>query len=630
MSVLPSREPAVFAFGPFVLDRDRRLLERDGAAVAITPKAFDLLVVLVERGGAAVSKDELIAALWPDTAVEENNLTFQVSTLRKALGPEGARCIATLPGRGYQFVAPLRRVENAIRVEPETPATFDAETLVEEVERTTITVSESLSKAWIWVTVVALVAIGVVVPVTVLRRRTAADTSIRSLAVLPFKPLGAAQRDEALELGMADTLITRLSRVPGVIVRPISAVRRYSRLDDDPLAAGQALGVDAVVDGSIQRRGSRMRVTVRLLRTSDGKPIWASQLDEAATDLFAVQDVVAERVARAVVPALSAPVEAQLARRPTADLEAYKLYLQGRYWAASDQTRAEEFFQRALARDPRFAAAWAALADLWLLRGRYGNSSPREQFEKARQAALKALELDPELAEGHAALAQVYADYDWKWAQAEREYRRALELNPSSDVAHAQFAYLLLFRRDFDGALEHAARATDIDPLSPIWASMRGATLDGAGQHEEAVRSLEETRRVHPDFAPALLNLGIAYTNAGKPEAAMARLQEALKLRPGSTQLLALLAFAQARAGHRDTALATLRDVEKRAGDESSPAPGLALAWTAVGDHDRAFYWLERAYRDHLFLLRVITVQPGYAPLRKDPRYADLITRMGL
>lgn len=625
MSVSSSSQAAVFVFGPFVLDRGRRLLTRDGAAISITPKAFDLLVVLVERDGAAVSKNELMSVLWPDTAVEESNLTFQVSTLRKALGSERMSCIATLPGRGYQFVMPLRRVENAPSHEPEAEAVAE-----DDLDRPSGAVSESRSAAWIWVPVLLLIVIGAVFAAITLRRRTPGTPAIRSLAVLPFKPLGGAQRDEALELGMADTLITRLSRMPGMIVRPISAVRRYSGLDDDPLAAGQALGVDAVLDGSIQRRGPRMRVTVRLLRTSDGKPVWASQLDEAATDLFAVQDLVAERVARAIVPVLSAPIEAQLTRRTTADLEAYKLYLQGRYWATSDQGRAEEFFQHALARDPQFAAAWAALADLWLLRARYGNSSPRAHFDKARQAASKALVLDPELAEGHAALAQVYADYDWNWPGAEREYRRALELNPNSDVAHAQFASLLLFRRDFDGALEHARAATDIDPLSPIWATMRGSTLDAVGQHEEAVRSLEETLRVHPGFTPALLNLGIACTNAGRPEIGIARLQEALTLRPGSKQLLALLAFAQARAGHRDAALALLRDVEKTAEHESAPGPGLALAWTALGDHDRAFHWLERAYRDHLFLLRVITVQPGYAPLRNDPRYADLLRRMKL
>jgi DNA-binding winged helix-turn-helix (wHTH) protein/TolB-like protein/Flp pilus assembly protein TadD len=626
MRALPGSAPAVFAFGPFVLDRDRRRLARDGAAVTITPKAFDLLVVLVERGGAAVSKDELMASLWPDSVVEESNLTFQVSTLRKALGAEGASCIATLPGRGYQFVAPLQQVERV----PENAATIAAaEAIVEDVEKTTITWSESRAPVWTWVAGMALLLAGVVVAVVIVRRGTPPSPAIHSLAVLPFKPLAAAQRDEALELGMADTLITRLSRMPGVIVRPISAVRRYSRLDDDPLAAGKTLGVDAVVDGSIQRRGPRMRVTVRLLRTSDGEPLWASQLDEGAEDLFAVQDLVAERVARAVMPALSGPVT-QLARRTTNDLEAYELYLKGQYLATGESARAQEFFQRAVARDPRFAAAWAAIADTWLMRGRYGNSPPREKFDKAREAAMKAVALDPELAEGHAALAEVYADHDWDWPRAEREYRRALELNPNSDVAHGHYAYLLLFRHDLEGALEHTRRATEIDPLSPGWAIARGFTLDCAGRYDEAIQSLEETLRVHPKLIPALLHLGLAFTNKGQPELGIAKLNEALALHPGSTQLLALLAFAQARAGHRDAALTIVRSLEERSEREPMASANLALAWTALGDHDRAFYWLERAYRDRIFLLRVVTVQPGYAPLRSDPRYAELVRRMGL
>lgn len=621
MSALPGSEPAVFAFGPFVLDRDRRLLAREGRAVSVTPKAFDLLVILVERGGAAVSKDELMATLWPDTAVEESNLAFQVSTLRKALGAEGARCIATLPGRGYQFVAPLQRVVGGV---------VATEAIVEDEERTTITVTESRRPVWMWAAALALVVLGAVASAIVLRRDPAPSTSIRSLAVLPFKPL-AAQRDEALELGMADTLITRLGRMPGVTVRPISAVRGYSKLEDDPLAAGKALGVDAVLDGSIQRQGSRMRVTVRLLRTSDGKPVWASQFDDEAHDLFAVQDLVAERVARALSPTPSpalTPAQAQVAHRPTADLEAYELYLKGRYWAAAEPARAEEFYRRAIARDPRFAAAWAATADSWLMRGRYGNSSPREQFDKAREAALKAVALDPELAEGHAALAQVYADHDWDWARAEREFRRALELNPNSDVAHGQYAYLLTLRRDFDGALEHLNRASAIDPVSPMWALLRGWTLDCAGRHEEAIRHLEETLRLHPRLIPALLHLGIAYTNAGQPDVAIARLDQALAISPGSSQLLALQAYAHAKAGRRDRALAILRELETRA--DSPPSHNLALAWTALGDHDRAFSWLERAYDERLFLLRVVAVQPGYAPLRADPRYAELMRRTGL
>lgn len=560
----------VLSFGPFVLDRDRRLLTRDGEPVPITPKAFDLLVALAERSGTEVTKDELMKRLWPDTAVEEGNLTFQISALRRALGGEGGRFIATLPGRGYQFVVPAAA--------------------------------------------------------TIARSSNPPSTQIRSLAVLPFKPLAAAQRDEALELGMADTLITRLGRLPGVAVSPISAVRRYSSLDDDPIASAKTLGVDAVLDGSIQRHGSRMRVTVRLLRAADGKPVWASQIDEDAADLFSVQDVVADRVARSIAPALH---EDARAKRPTEDLEAYELYLKGRYVVTFDPEAGEEFFRRALVRDPRFAAAWAATAESWLLRGRYRDGSPRESFEKAREAATKAVSLDPALPEGHALLAQVYADHDWDWARAEQAFRRALELNPSSDVAHGQYAYLLFFRRDFDGALEHSRRATEIDPLSPMWAVQRGFILDSVGRQDEAIRHLEETLRLHPHFIPALLHLGMAHTNSGEPRVGAACLREAVALAPDSSQLLALEAWMHARARDREAALAILRDVEKRP-DSAPAAHNLALAWTALGDPDRAFHWLDIAVDRRLFLARVVTVGPGFEPLRSDPRYAALVRRMGL
>jgi DNA-binding winged helix-turn-helix (wHTH) protein/TolB-like protein/Tfp pilus assembly protein PilF len=613
MSALPGSEPAVFAFGPFVLDRDRRLLARDGAAVAITPKAFDLLVLLVERAGTAVTKDELMTRLWPDTVVDENNLTFQVSTLRKALGPDGARCISTLPGRGYQFVAPLQRLDGAAMVEDEVRATI------------TVTESETSHAAtWLRGAVLALLVLGAAAAVLFFRKDTPPPSpAIRSLAVLPFKPLTAAQRDEALELGMADTLITRLSRTPGVIVRPIGAVRRYSKLDDDPLAAGRDLGVDAVVDGSIQRVGSRMRVTVRLLRTRDGTPAWSSQFDDDARDLFAVQDRVAEQVARAIAPS----AEPRLARTTTNDVEAYEFYVRGRYWAGLAQAnRAEEFYQRAIVRDAKFAAAWAALADAWVHRARFGNSSPREYFDRAREAAMKAMALDPELAEAHVALAQIAADHDWDWERADAQFRRALELNPNSDIAHMGYAQLLLYRRDLAGAMKHSRRAVEIDPLSPGPLITRGVVLECARPPEEAIAHWEETLRVHPRLIPALLHLGMAQVLAGEPDHAVATYDRALEIHPNS-QLLSLQAYAHASAGRREKALVMLRELEK---DADPPAHNLALAWVALGDHDRAFAWLERAYDERLFLLRFVTVLPGYAPLRSDPRYAALLRKMRL
>lgn len=603
MSALPGNEPAQFAFGRFLIDRDRRLLTRDGEPVTITPKAFDLLVVLVERGAAPVPKEELMAALWPDTAVEEGNLAFQISTLRKALGADGAGCIATLPGRGYQFVAPLLRVPDVAAPE-----------------------LRKSRKAWMWLGAAAIAIAALAALIAGLRSQPpSTGPSIRSLAVLPFKPL-AAQRDEALELGMADTLITRLGRMPGLVVRPISAVRRYTSLDDDPLTAGKSLGVDAVVDGSIQRRGDRVRVTVRLLRTNDGTPVWTTQLDESANDLFAVQDLVAENVARAIVPI----AQPQLTQHATDDLEAYQLYLQGRYSALSDPAKADELFHAAVARDPKFAAAWAAIADGWLSRGRYANASQRDKYDKARAAAEKAVALDPSLADGHAALAQVYADYDWDFHRAEEEFVRALELNPNSDVAHAQYAYLLLFRRDFDGALAHIRRATEIDPLSPIWSVIRAWVLDCSGKHDDAIRDLEATLRVHPHYVPALLHLGMAYSHAGKPELGIARLQEALAIHPGSAQLLGLMAYAQAKAGHRDAALAIIGELEKRATHETISNPNLALAFAALGDHDHSFAYLERAFAERVFLARAVMVEPEFAAMRRDPRYAALVQRLRL
>ena len=611
MSALPGSEPAVFTFGPFVLDRDRRLLERDGVPVSITPKAFDLLVVLVERGGAAVSKDELMSRLWPDTVVEEGSLTFQISTLRKVLGTEGARFIATLPGRGYQFVAPLQRVEAE-----EPPGAS------QPPRRAMWLPAAALESLVLTAFIETSVYLG--------RAPPAAAPGIRTLAVLPFKPIVAAQRDEALELGIADTLITRLSHIPGVIVRPIAAVRQYSELDDDPLVAARRLDVDAVLDGSIQRDRTRIRVTVRLLRTSDGKPLWAAQLDDTRRDLFAVQDFVADKIARAIVPALSPAAQAQLAERLTANPEAYELYLKGRYWMTSDPQRAAGFLNQAIARDPQFAAAYASLAESWLFRGRFRNSSPREQFENARAAALKAVELDPELAEAHAALGQVYGDHDWDWDRADAEYRRALELNPSSDFAHGQYAYLLLFRGDVAGAVEHIDRAAEIDPVSPLWSLQRGFILSAARRHDEAIATLEEALHAAPGAVGLLLHLGMAYTNAGQPEKGVQTFDRALQHSPGDWQILALKAWAAARAGRREEALQILADLDRHITSQSAPSHNLALAWTALGDHDKAFAWLERAYKDRLFLLRIVTVHPGFDPLRNDPRYADLVERMGL
>ena len=277
-------ESEAYAFGPYVLDRPSRALTRDGAMIGVTPKAFDLLAVLAENGGNVVSKETLMTRLWPDTAVEEGSLAFQISTLRKVLGD--GRYIVTVPGRGYQLAGPVQMVDGHV------------EAVVRDEERTTITVSDDRKPVALVALMVAAALAVVATAWFVIRKRPFAGPAIHSIAVLPFKPIAGAHRDEALELGMADTLITRLSHLASVTVSPTSAVRRFDKLDQDPLAAGRDLGVDSVLEGSLQRGTDRIRVTVRLLRTRDGRSLWAEQYDEKALDLFAVEDKVADGVAR--------------------------------------------------------------------------------------------------------------------------------------------------------------------------------------------------------------------------------------------------------------------------------------------------------------------------------------------
>ena len=334
----------LYDFGPFRLDPAERRLLRDGSPVSITPKCFDLLVVLVDSAGHLVTKSELMERLWPGQFVEETNLSFNISELRKALGEgqEGAQYVETVRKQGFRFVAPVRKV-----------AAGEAASTTPDVARRRHTPG-----------IVAAIGLVIVIAGVVLwmRRDTApARDPIRTIAVLPFKPLLAGARDESLEMGMADTLITRLGAVRAVTVRPLSSVRRYTNLDVDPVATGHALGAEAVVDGSIQRAGDRVRVTVRLTRVSDGRALWNGTFDERFTDVFEVQDAISGQVTRALALRLSADETQRLNRRETVSAQAYEEYLRGRYslgLRTEDGIRkAIESFRRAVALDPASASA---------------------------------------------------------------------------------------------------------------------------------------------------------------------------------------------------------------------------------------------------------------------------------
>ena len=452
-------------FGPFTLDLDRRVLLREGAPVALTPKTFETLALLVRNSGRVVGKAELMDALWPDAVVEENNLNQQISALRKALGDraEEGRYIKTIPGHGYRFIAsPTAPVLD--RVMPRKRATLIVAAAVAAI----LLIGAGV---WLW------------------RSRSSHNPSAqpRSMAVLPFKSLSGG--DEYLGLGLTDVLITRLSNVRGMIVRPTSAVRRYGQ-EADPLGAGRQLHVDAVLDGTIQRMNDRVRVTVRLLNVADGAALWGDTFDDRFTGFFAVEDSISERLTRALALRLSEEERKSLTARGTSNLEAHQWYLKGRYysaqWTVDGFTRALDAFHRAIAIDPTYALAYAGQADAYY-RATTIHLTPQEGVPRARAAALAALRLDDGLAEAHAALGIIKFRYDWDFAGAEKEFRRAIALNPEDVEAHQWYSeYLTAFGRVAESVAE-AKTAQQIDPLSPEVAWDLGlALLSAAGTAKQS------------------------------------------------------------------------------------------------------------------------------------------------
>jgi serine/threonine-protein kinase len=472
---------------------------------------------------------------------------------------------------------------------------------------------------------VAAVALGVVAwrwP------RTGAARPIRTLAVLPFEPLVAAQADAALELGMADTLIARLEGLSDLRVRPIGAVRRYAGREVDAVAAGREQRVDAVLHGSIQQAGDTVRVTVRLVTVGDERPLWTERFDTRAAGIFAVQDEIAERVVAALRLRLTGDARARLTRRPTESPEAYRLYLLGRYhlsrWTDDGFWKARDYFQQAIAADPGYALAHAGLADAYHSLSGFNVLPPNQGFPLARQAAEAALRLDDQLAEAHVALATVHLFYDWRWSEAEAEYRRALELNPGSSDAHQMYGYLLVATNRLDEAAAAMQRAHELDPLSLPKICGIGEVLLVSRRFDQAATQFRKALDMDPSFGFGYWALGRALLGQGSLDEAIAAFETSIPLSGDSPDEPAELARAQALAGRRREALAVVDDLQRRSTRRYIPPTEIATIYAALGDRDQAFAWLERARAEHDSVLVFLQVDPMFDPLRGDPRFAAL------
>ncbi|MFL6276066.1 MAG: TPR end-of-group domain-containing protein [Blastocatellia bacterium] len=655
----------VYEFGAFRLDAVKRLLWRANEPVALTSKSFETLLALVESRGEILDKEALLNRVWPDTVVEEKNLTINISALRKALGesPQEHRYIVTVPGRGYRFVAEVRDVtdggtelmvqQSKVRVvveeeEEETRGRGDTATRGEKVKghhhffsfaaspRRRVAASSSRPVARL-VMAAALLAVLVVAVVYWWRRdrHEAASNlaggrpaAIKSLAVLPFRSLNPQAGEDFLGVGMADVTITRLSSLNQLIVRPTRAVLPFAT--QDPLAAGQALKVDAVLDGSIQQAAGRVRVTLRLLQVADGKALWTYQCDEYCTDLFTLQDIISQKVTEALALKLTGDERTRLVKRYTDNADAYQAYLKGRYYYnrinEDDLNKAIESFEQALRLDPDDALADAGLSAVYAW-GTQFYWRAREAMPRAREMAERALALDEQLAEAHAALARVYAYYDWDYAAAEREFKRALELNPGSADVHLWYGEYLALMGRFDEAVAAMKRAAQLDPLTPFVVIHPGLPAYLAGHYDEAIAYAQEGLKIDPNVRMIHIDLGLCYAMKGDSVRSIAELQRAIELGDHSPAAQTNLAFAYARAGDRATAQQKLKQALSSANGYVVPY-FVATVYAALGDSEQAFAWLERAYTERSNYLAWLKTDPRMNGLRADPRFADLLRRV--
>ncbi|HEX8180689.1 MAG TPA: winged helix-turn-helix domain-containing protein, partial [Pyrinomonadaceae bacterium] len=645
-----AEEGSVYEFGSFRLDVHERQLRRADAPVQLTPKAFELLVALVARRGRLVTKEELFQEVWAGSYVEEGNLSQNIYTLRKVLG-EGAgeqTFIETVPKQGYRFVAPVRvrataddqapapaeaqaagsgdapdllisqqptqpaahfeaapeQLQNRIHLSPVAPP-FAAQPTNAAATAAPPAHVASARRAWLyWL---ALMALGLCVAVAfvVWRWRAAerrAMIGIKSIAVLPFKPLGAESNDELLGLGMADATIIKLSKLPQLSVLPTSAIYKYTGREHEPLAIGRELNVDAVLDGTVQHAGERVRVSVQLLRLSDGRTLWAGKFDEQFTDIFTVQDSLSAQVAQVLAPQLTGEAKGNLTKRYTNNTEAYEAYLRGLYfWNKRSEEglrRSIEYFGAAVKLDPNYALAYAGLADSYALVGFYGYDQIMplaEVPEQARAAAARALALDATLAEAHTAMAQLKVFYERNYEEGERELQRALTLNPNYATAHQRYSILLLEQGRIGEAAQEATRAHELDPLSAVINYNAGRILYLQRQYDRAAEYCRKGLEIDPTMTQPVLTLALVAQQQGRYDEAIALLLKANALtgRAGHVAVLEALGCAYAAAGRREEAARVVAELQQLAQQNDGIRFSLALVAAALGDNDRAFQLLE-------------------------------------
>jgi DNA-binding winged helix-turn-helix (wHTH) protein/TolB-like protein/Tfp pilus assembly protein PilF len=653
-----------YEFGRFRLKSEERVLLRGEEFVPLTPKAFDILLALLENDGRTVRKDDLMKKIWPDTFVEEGNLTQNVSLIRKALGESatGPQFIETVPRRGYRFVAPVSRgitngQDNAVeepapaqQIDPAAlqidrsrlndlkaaplPANVQGTNVIGEPSRLGVRrrtffkrVAPSIALP---IAAVLAIAIGIVY-LSGRNKAGASTTAIQSIAVLPFVDDSPDADSEYLDDEIAESLVNSLTKLPKLRVVPRSVMVSYKGLKIDPRQVGKELNVRAVVTGRVRRHGDTISIQAELIDLDSVSQIWGQHYDRKLADMLLVQ----EEISRDIFENLRLKLNVEEQKQ----LDAYRFYLKGRNaWNKRTREGMEQgidYFQQAINADPNYAAAYAGLADCYNMQVIYGVHEPKDGFPKAKEAAVKALEMDETLAEAHTSLAFIKFRWDRDRVEAEREFQLAIKHKPTYAPAHQWYSSYLVALERFDEAVAEARRTSELEPLSFTASSHLGWILYLSGRNDEAIAQCSKILSLDPNSFPARRYLGLAYEQKGMYPQAIDQFQRGVKL-SGSPLMLALLGHAYAASGKTAEArqvLSELRDLSESREAASSQYISpytVAAIYTGLGEKDQAFKWLERAYEERDVWLMNLKVDPVFAKLRSDKRFQDLLTRAGL
>jgi len=624
-----SSEPSFYAFGPFRLDPTDRLLWRDAQVVTLTPKAIELLLLFADSGGRVLAKDDLMKRLWPDTFVEEANLSHHVYKIRDALGepPDGGTYIETLARRGYRFVAPVTRVprieaSSSVAAAPATdPAPAAARLL------------PAPRAAWRpWAAGLATLAIIAVVIGYLTRSRAqeppVGPATVQTLAVLPFIALDPAAKDDALSVGMATAVITRLTRVEGIVTRPPSAVMKYREAGRSIISAGREQDVDAVLDGQIQRSGDRVRVTVQLVRSSDGGPLWADTFDEKLQDVLTIQDAIAEHVVSALRVTLTREGWQRLAIHDTDNMDAYRAFLNGSYhlttFAPGGFEKSIQYLKEAVRLEPKYARAHAGLSFAYAeLAGI--DPHPAELVRLAKAHAEIVRTLDDTMPELYHALVNIRQYHDWDWAGTEAAANRLIELAPRDATSYQMRGWALSLLGRFEPARADLRRAQQLDPRSSPIAGALIANLTWSKRLDEARAEAMKLIAADPGTPFGHINLAQIDLLQGRTQEAVTGIENAVA--PPLIQL-GVLANAYGVAGHRSDAERQIATLKSMATADASPAYQIALGYAGLGDSTQALDWLERAHRERSLWMAWLKVEPAFDALRMNPRFIALEKKM--